>query len=501
MLRRWRDGSLTRFELAVLAVVVAGSVLRLWGLGWRQLWYDEIFSWLVARGSWAALWAATAGDVHPPLYYALLKVSIVFLGDAEWALRLPSAVLSIVGLALTWPLARSFNLSERESLVAVTVMAFAPFQVQYAHEARMYAMLQVLTIGLLLAINGRRWGVAALLCAAGAWTHTYAILFGASVYALALAREVRRPVHPTDGSPAAEPSRVMFSAGAAALLYSPWAVALAHQVSNARADWWQQPTTPGAIAQTVYHLIFGQTLWDWPMMLGGLWALVVFIGAATGRRDLGLKWLTIATPVMALVIEIFYRPIWLPRAMMVVSAPAYLLLGRYLAFDRSRVSIGALGIIPAILGAMMAPYGSPWFSMTNQPLAAIAPFIQPGDSIYHADEGSWVLFSRYGQFAGVNQFLLPIPQRPLGGLTPATLRALSIRESAPGSNISASWVIYFAGPMARETETETVKKIVVDRYPLWRWTTDMYDGAVWYIPAEMTRDPCSFSICLSAGPN
>ena len=48
---------------------------RLWRLTASCLWFDEIFSVHAARHTWGALWRFAAADlIHPPLFYALLKL-------------------------------------------------------------------------------------------------------------------------------------------------------------------------------------------------------------------------------------------------------------------------------------------------------------------------------------------------------------------------------------------------------------------------------------------
>jgi hypothetical protein len=53
-------------------ITLAGLGLRLFLLGNARLWYDESGSVWMASLPWARMVAATGGDVHPPLYLAML---------------------------------------------------------------------------------------------------------------------------------------------------------------------------------------------------------------------------------------------------------------------------------------------------------------------------------------------------------------------------------------------------------------------------------------------
>ena len=82
------------FWLAPLTITTLGAALRFFQLDGQSLWLDEAISWRFASAeSFSALLAEVRTDVHPPLYFALLRGWIGFFGDSEWALRSLSALL------------------------------------------------------------------------------------------------------------------------------------------------------------------------------------------------------------------------------------------------------------------------------------------------------------------------------------------------------------------------------------------------------------------------
>ena len=63
-------------------VCAAYVVLRLWHLTDGCLWFDEIFSVHAAEQTWSGMWSFVAQDlIHPPLFYALLKLWIGVGGE------------------------------------------------------------------------------------------------------------------------------------------------------------------------------------------------------------------------------------------------------------------------------------------------------------------------------------------------------------------------------------------------------------------------------------
>ena len=92
----------------VLLAIVVGAGLRGWQLDREGLWLDELFTArVVGRESWAGLRAELAGDVHPPLYFALLRVWSSVAGTSDLALRLPSVLAGVGSIALVARLAKS----------------------------------------------------------------------------------------------------------------------------------------------------------------------------------------------------------------------------------------------------------------------------------------------------------------------------------------------------------------------------------------------------------
>jgi uncharacterized membrane protein len=57
------------------------AVLFSWDLGAKSLWIDEAVSWDMAVSSIPQLFARIPNDVHPPVYYLLLRGWIAIFGD------------------------------------------------------------------------------------------------------------------------------------------------------------------------------------------------------------------------------------------------------------------------------------------------------------------------------------------------------------------------------------------------------------------------------------
>jgi len=143
--KRLRALRIGRYGLALALILVVGLVLRLIQIGSDGLWLDEAYSVALANMSIIDMVRATAGDVHPPLYYFLLHYWVMAFGDSEIAVRLLSVVFGIAAIPVIYELGRL--LFNREAgLVGALVLALSVFQIFYSQDARMYSLLVLLSL-------------------------------------------------------------------------------------------------------------------------------------------------------------------------------------------------------------------------------------------------------------------------------------------------------------------------------------------------------------------
>lgn len=120
---------------------------RLWRLTAACLWFDELFGVHAARHAWGGLWRFVAADlIHPPLFYALLKVWVSLGGESVYWLRLFPVVASVAALVPLLLLARELKLGTAATNVALLFAATNGYLIKYAQEVRMYGLLLLLTL-------------------------------------------------------------------------------------------------------------------------------------------------------------------------------------------------------------------------------------------------------------------------------------------------------------------------------------------------------------------
>ena len=125
---------LTAGRLVALECVVA-AVLVGWDLGRESLWQDEGSTWDATGRSWSDTidmirYTETNGSVYNLLVRAVRDV----LGDAEWAMRLPSTVFVVALVPVVYALGRT-TIGIRAALLAGAMVAVHGATVQYGRDA------------------------------------------------------------------------------------------------------------------------------------------------------------------------------------------------------------------------------------------------------------------------------------------------------------------------------------------------------------------------------
>ena len=304
-----------RARVGFVVILLLAFGMRVYRLGVDSLWYDETVSALLARKPLAAMWAHTARDIHPPLYYALLHFWRLVAGDSEYALAFLSVWFGVAGVAMVAYLGTRF-FGARVGLLAALLMAFHPFSIWYAQEVRMYT-LGVFLLLLTLKFTLDFWSHGgwrpllgyALTASALLWTLYYSAFVLTALnlaVILWLAVQARRRLGPW-----------LTAQALAILLYLPWLPHALRQALNPPVPPWREPMPLSALLARLGQegataLALGQSVAPETWWLLGVVALLVGLLAflmptrpscrLSNPWAAGLLWTTVAGPLILIVI-------------------------------------------------------------------------------------------------------------------------------------------------------------------------------------------------------
>ena len=356
---------------ATPAVVFVGALAaRLWGLGSKPFWLDELTTSQRASLPLPALVHDSLRYHHLPAYFALVSP---LSGAADFGWRVPSALLGALACALT--AAAAIRLGGRHAgLLAGTLVALSPLQVQYGQEARSYALLLTCIATSLLGfarlaqdatLSDRKGWTLALAGTFGA-TNTLSVglfwPFAASLGLLAATRRLRAWRIWTIG----------LVAVAAATL--PWFAAMYRLNFGAMTDGldWVPSLSLEEVKASIASVylfqvvslvsfrVFPAPVPGLATTLGGLVLAAMLGGAVWTRRrepEAGrmLAGMAIAFPAALLAVSVV-RPLFIPRYLLWGALPAFILAGLGVNLLPVRARLPAVGAVALLLAVNLAGY-------------------------------------------------------------------------------------------------------------------------------------------------
>ena len=177
-----------RSRIAFLGIIVGFLTLVFLTISKASVWFDEAFSAYIIRFNFSEIWHYTSVDVHPPLYYFLLKIWSLFFGSSDFALRSMSAFFGALTIIMSYFLVKRLY-DRKNALFASSFLAISPMLIRYSQEARMYttvSFLGVLTVRAFYeawvvkntAENKKKWRIIYIIAVcAGIWTqYLYALI-------------------------------------------------------------------------------------------------------------------------------------------------------------------------------------------------------------------------------------------------------------------------------------------------------------------------------------
>ena len=393
----WIDSLARRINYLIVIGAAASAGLSLW-IGIQQsVWFDEAFSIALAQHSFADIVRLTSVDVHPPLYYFLLKLWTSAFGTQDLALRslsvLFAATAVVVGLLL---IKRIWG--ARTTLLALPFAVIAPFFLRYGFEIRMYALTALICVAatyvLVAAFAAQRtrsqwlwWTAYALLVAIGMYTLYYTALVWIAhfIWCIYMARRRSPAIRWRDMWK--QPWLAAYSA--AIVLFLPWLPAFFFQLHTVQNGFWIGPvdyTRVVSVASFFFSYLASWQLGPWQSLVffGSVAAALYFIISAFRSSDkarrayLVLLVLCSVVPVAVLYLaslpplkSVFVERYDIPAVLM-----TYLLLGAAVAITlRHRPSVlrmlAALGLLAVLVQGVVTLYhvGNFTFDQLDKPTA------------------------------------------------------------------------------------------------------------------------------------
>lgn len=325
-------------RLAVCVYVLVLFLLNFIRIFDNNFWGDEAYTIRLAKLRFSGMLSETAQDVHPPLYYILVRLICRLLGYRGEIFHLASLVpyMIILGLALTVIRKRFGQIT---ALLFVTMASLLPMAVQYNVEIRMYSWgaLFVLLSYLFLQkiLTNNQWTDYlwfAIFSLAAAYTHYYCLISVAFFYGtLLLYAAFRRKNYL---------KKTLVCCVCTVAGYLPWFFILLKTFERTTEDFWMMwiPTLKDCIAflfnGRCQYLLFAILITSSALFLikqiqESEWNTLIWV--------MGGLFSIFGTVFVGIMVSRLIRPLFIVRYLYPVSVIAWLLLGYCLSKLKGKI--------------------------------------------------------------------------------------------------------------------------------------------------------------------
>lgn len=316
---------------------------------------DEAYSIDLVRGSVSDIIQGAAADVHPPLYYLILKLAASFGGEALFKYRIVTALGTYLNLLLVGATMIRRQWGCRVSTLYILWFGLTYSTLEKSTFVRMYSWggLFVTAAAVFLFFyykNGRKRDIflGIMMTLAAMYTHYYAVMavfFAWLFLLLAVFLKKRRKT-----------GYILLGGAAVAAGYLPWLGKLLNQSKRVTDNYWmtgfnwhEWKIVPAALMETADGSFIGVG-----MVLYSF--LVILLILALIRR----KWdallcvsVFVCTMIMGALLSVLFTPIWATRYMYV----AWGLVSLFVAIVAGEVTSFYSNIAQGLLIAVLAVTG------------------------------------------------------------------------------------------------------------------------------------------------
>jgi uncharacterized membrane protein len=433
------------FMLGVVLIMTVALVLRTWNLGGASLWTDEALTAFRAQAPLQeSLASIMATGNQTPVYFWSLRL---FPNSTDALLRLPSALLGLLGIALTIFMVVQLYHDRELALWAGALLAVNPFHVWLSRTARPYTMIFVLALlasyFFLMLLNGHRsramWIGFAVTSTVAYVTHftTVALLGAEFMIFVFVVRQQPKLMR-----------RWVAAQAVAGIPVMAWVYYALRNPVGVASEWIPKPALRD-VPLTLWNMALGYDgVFKWYMVPG---LMIVTLGLVFGmgyafadrkanRVNFYWFWL-IVVPLVPVFLMSKFVSIYVDRYFTVfLPALIMLVIWGWTRYSRQIWRPALMVIIVTSLYTVLFAFHDGSFRRDDWRYAAldVAQGYEPGDTIVLERDNTREAFMRY--YYGAEENLSPAP---VNAPTPPVVLLADTPNMTPVERSSARlWVVY-----------------------------------------------------------
>ena len=381
-----------------IAIILLGTLFLLIPAFHENIWFDESYSVAIVNHSFGEIWTIGSHDVHPILYYWMLKVINLIFGESIIAYR----IFSVIGIVVLGTLGLTHikkDFGKTTGVLFTFFSFFLPVMLNYALEIRMYSwtivFVTLMAIYLYRFIKDKTFknillfGIFSII---SCYMHYYALL-AAGIMNLGLIIYVIRKREEIDKSII---KKFIIIEVTQVLLYLPWLLVFVMQALRVGAGFWITLEFPQILIDILNFQYKGNLEQTIPTIFSiALYAYVLYIIIKNIRKKENIKEGLIPIGIYLLVILIVtlvsrITPILYARYLFTITGLLVFTICYFLAKENNKFIIGLICGAVIIMSSMnLIQNMEANYDKTNEaPINYLKENLQPEDIMIYSDMGN-----------------------------------------------------------------------------------------------------------------
>lgn len=271
-----------------IGIIVLGVILITACAFHNNIWFDEAYSVAISRHSFIDIWKIGGNDVHPILYYWLIKI-VSIISEEIVALRIFSVIpIAILGILGYTHIRKDFG--EKTGLIFSSLTYFLPTMAVYASEIRMYSwailsvsILAIYSLRIIKEDKLKNWIILFLASIFSIYIHYYGLMAAGLINLFLLIYLIKQKRKDSV-------IKILILGAIQLIAYIPWLIYLMKQMKNVSGGFWIGFTFPDTLVELLSFQFFGNLNKNFAFALSIIvYAYLIYIFVREKKKKTDLK--------------------------------------------------------------------------------------------------------------------------------------------------------------------------------------------------------------------
>ena len=284
-----------------IIILLLGSIFICLSIFHTSLWFDETYSVGMANHSLVDIWKIGGNDVHPVLYYWLLRIVCLITGGSILAYRIFSAIpIILLGVIGYTHIRKDFG--EKTGMLFSFLALFIPVSTVYANQIRMYSWAAlILTLFFIYSYrlykgehSFKNWLIFFGLSLCSIYIHYYGLMAAGITNVLLLLFFIKN-------KDIKSIRNIVISGIVQLVLYIPWLIYFVGQLEHVSDGFWIELQLEDKLKILASQYLIGESLYP-AVVLAVILLVYLIVSLIRKRKEIDIKPVIFAIIIYLLVI-------------------------------------------------------------------------------------------------------------------------------------------------------------------------------------------------------